>query len=202
MRLSTRRIAALVLILSLTGFGFDSCQNKPTRPELITWMEQGLKDFEDVVNIFQSSGADTSRMMEIRGYGYAALNALKSNGDVVGAFATFVDSIGTIPIDGIKDPSKRTYALAALAIAKIAFRRIANSIQDLPTEGVASATDSAPSQVAKIKAFGKSYVEQCRASGPLPREGKKPYGAGQYVPMSYCKQYPNNTQVETSKRTK
>lgn len=114
----------------------------------------------------------------------------QSNSTEAADLVTELVPIFTEIVDEFTDNTK---ILATLALANIGLAFFANHYKSATASASARGPVAQSSQKqARAIAFANRKPWKCRASGPVDR-----YKAGQYIPMTLCTQFPDNTQVET-----
>lgn len=178
MKLITKRIVVLVLVLSLSSFNIG-CDNAKTVIKyvnralpLLTAVGVDISDAREVIDLMNQFDKDPSA---------AILSATTI------AFDRLVAKAQQIPEQG-----KRTVVMVILVGANIALQELADKFFEKSLAKPDDPRLGASSVRMQIHRFSQKKSWTCRAAGTVEK-----YQAGQYMPMEMCKKFPDNSVVET-----
>lgn len=182
MRTTKRLVAVALLALMLASQ--TAC---PKGEKLAGYAEDVVEALNLSLPLLEQAGVNVAKVKIAVGIGNQLVAALKAGqsdsavdltAKLISAFELIVTDVNTIPMS----QSLRTKILVGLAAGQIALRIIARNLEESKPAGVLTVN----SETAKIKTYAAKPKWRCRSSQ-----------TGRFAEMSFCKQHPDVSIVET-----
>lgn len=160
----------------------------PQSKTLADYSHKVVRGLNVAIPIFESNGQDTALLIKARDLAFKAEMAFQKNNNASGA-ATITDLVAVFDIEimaqvnRITNPTVRTIVLVGLAVANDQLHELLDKLDEMSA--------NAPSE---IKGMNKSAVSAFKNKGRWKCRNSE---NGQYASMSYCKEHPATSEVET-----
>lgn len=187
MKLNRIGSLALAAVLSFALVTQLACNT----PDLVKNARRVSTALKAVVPIFSANGIGTMRLAVAIDIADRLITAFETNNnaaalELTSALITEFNALVSQDVVRITNPATRTIVLVGLAVANIALHQISDALAEQPAGVLRRADPSSAQKVQTIVAFGQRKNWRCRNAS-----------SGKFAPMSFCKQFPANSVVET-----
>lgn len=172
----------------------------PQMQTLTSISHRVVKEVDAALPILRSNNVDVAILLQVRDKAAKAEEAFKrsdgiAGAELVGQLIDIFENDLLAQINRIQNSTTRTVVLVGLYLVNNRLHDLSDKLAEAAPTVPASRSRSATPTAAATRAIATLRTRKrwsCRASGPLEK-----YKGGQYVPMEFCKKYPDSTQVET-----